>query len=343
MPIFLRYPMPNPDVPRDDVWAVQEMLGFLGYMAEDGRVDGPTLVNLKIDGIFGPRTESAVLGFQEYEGIFADGIVGPQTMEALENAYARRQVEIASPGLLFQADGDGTLAERSTDRQERIPLVRVDMDAYGEGYGRITMRADAAADLKAVREVLHAHGAQLTTSGGIRSLTANVSANRSATSMHYVGRALDLFVYSGMNDVEDDPYVIRPRAADPLGNETRGTDRLWTVYARCSKAGPLAEERTFEDAVTYRNRKSGVTVSGSFLNLTRLFFDHGFHAVGARPAFMRGGSWLGAEWWHFQYERGLVKGLSTFGGELLRTYVRSTVEDTPPWKFRDRVFGETWF
>lgn len=343
MSIFLRYPMPNPDIPRDDVAAVQEMLAFLGYMAEDGRVEGPTLVDLKVDGLFGPRTESAVLGFQEYEGIFADGIVGPQTMEALENSYARRQVELASPGLLFQRDDDEIVPERLVDRQERIPLVRVELDAYGEGYARITMRADAAAALVKVRDVLHEHGAKLTTSGGIRSLNANVSANRSATSMHYVGRAMDLFVYSGMNNADEDPYVIRPRASEPLGNETRGTDRLWTVYARCKSKGPLAQQRTFKDAVTYRNRKSGLAVSGIFINLTKLFHDHGFRAVGARPAFLRGGSWLGAEWWHFQYETGLVKGLSTFGGELLRTHVRSTVEGTPPWKFRDRVFGETWF
>ncbi|MEM9717303.1 MAG: peptidoglycan-binding protein [Pseudomonadota bacterium] len=342
--ILLRNPMPNPHAPRDDVAAVQEMLAFLGYMAEDGRVEGPSLTKLLVDGIFGPRTEAAVVSFQEYEGILADGIVGPQTMEALEGAYARRQVELASPGSLFDAEFDGVVsAERNDDVQQRIPLVRVKMDAYGEGYGRITMRADAAAALEKVRETLHAHGAILTTSGGIRSLTANVSSNRSATSMHYVGRAVDLFVYSGMNNIDDDPYVIRPRKSAPTGDETRGTDRYWTVYARCKKQGNLAKHQTFEDAVTYRNRKSGVETSGKFLNLTELFRLHGFSAIRARPSFERGGSWLGAEWWHFQYEKGLVKGVSTFGGELLRTYNRASIEGTPPWKYRDRVFGETWF
>ena len=344
MSIFLSYPMPNPGAPRDDVAAVQEMLTFLGCMAEDGGIEGPTLVKLVVDGIFGRRTESAVIAFQEYEGILADGIVGPQTMEALEGAYARRQVELTSPGLLFDPEDDATaVAERNEDILQRIPLVRVKMDADGEGYGRITMRADAAAALEKVRETLHAHGAILTTSGGIRSLTANVSANRSATSMHYVGRAVDLFVYSGMNDVERDPYVIRPRASAPLGDETRGTDRYWTVYARCKLQGKLAKKKTFKDVVTYSNRKSGVETSGRFLNLTELFKSHGFRAIRARPSFQHGGSWLGAEWWHFQYENGLVKGVSTFGGELLRTYAQATVEGSAPWKYRDRVFGETWF
>jgi len=350
MSSFLRNPMPNPGVPRDDVRAVQEMLAFLGYMAEDGRIEGPSMVKLKVDGLFGPRTEAAVLAFQEYEGILADGVVGPQTMEALENAYARRQVELSSPGLHFE-EREAHLAtdERLGNLQTRIPLVRVDTDKWGEGYARITLRADAARAVESVREILQAHGAKLTTSGGIRSLAASVSANRSATSMHYVGRAIDLFVYSGMNhpfheDPEkSDPYVIVPRASAPLGTETGDTDRRWTVFARCAKDGPLAEEMSFTNAVTYRNRKSGVSGSGRYLNLTKLFEENGFKAIRARSAFLRGGSWLGAEWWHFQYEAGLVRGVSTFGGELLRTFPQSKVEGTPPWRFRDRIFGETWF
>ena len=335
--IFLRNPMPNPKVPRDDVAAVQEMLLFLGYKAETGRIEGPTLRNLEVDGLYGPQTEAAVLAFQEYEGILADGIVGPTTMAALEEAFARRQVELASPGLFF----DET-AEAETGHT-RIPLVRVKMDQFGEGYPRITMRADAAKELEAVRDVLHAHGAILTTSGGIRSLGAAVSANRSSVSMHYVGRAIDLFVYSGMNDPDADPFVVCPRASDPLGDEGDDMDRLWTVYARCSTGGDLSKDMKFDDAVTYRKRKGGVKCEGNFLNLTRLFEQHHFKAIKARPAFLRGGGWLGAEWWHFQYEGGLVKGVSTFGGELLRTYSQSTLEGTSPWRFRDRVYGETWF
>jgi len=39
-----------------------------------------------IDGIFGPRTEAAVIEFQRTMGIQVDGIVGPQTWAALVNA-----------------------------------------------------------------------------------------------------------------------------------------------------------------------------------------------------------------------------------------------------------------
>jgi hypothetical protein len=60
-------------------------------------------------------------------------------------------------------------------------------------------------------------------------------------------------------------------------------------------------------------------------------------------SFFTGGTWLGAEWWHFQYETGLEQGVSSFGNELLKVYDREQLEDTPPWRYRDRVFGVNWF
>ncbi len=57
-----------------DVADLQECLRGLGY--DDSLVDG----------IFGTRTRSAVTDFQRAEGLVADGIVGPDTRQALENA-----------------------------------------------------------------------------------------------------------------------------------------------------------------------------------------------------------------------------------------------------------------
>ena len=42
-----------------------------------------------LDGIFGPRTETAVRRFQELEGLVADGVAGPMTLAALSAPSGR--------------------------------------------------------------------------------------------------------------------------------------------------------------------------------------------------------------------------------------------------------------
>lgn len=64
------------------VRAVQEQINFRN--GENGHT-------LNVDGIFGPRTEKAVRAFQkamagEIPGFKTDGIVGPQTWQALVTA-----------------------------------------------------------------------------------------------------------------------------------------------------------------------------------------------------------------------------------------------------------------
>ncbi len=45
----------------------------------------PSIPTVTVDGIFGPRTQEAVVAFQRFEGLPQDGIVGPQTWNALYN------------------------------------------------------------------------------------------------------------------------------------------------------------------------------------------------------------------------------------------------------------------
>ncbi len=329
--MILRNPMRDHPRRREDVASVQEMLKRLGYRVERGPVYAPEYVELIVDGIYGDDSEAVVMSFQEDEGILADGIVGPQTLRTLEAALARREIELTSPG------ADSLSAEEYEEGQEpdyieRYHLAKVNADKYGEGYTRFSLRSDAANAYNAVRKIVNDHGGIITSSGGIRSLSANVSSNRSATSFHYVGRAFDLFVYSGMVNEKKDPFVIAK------GDEPR----TWRVYARCTKKGTHAKDMNISGVVTYKSRDGSLATSGKFLDLTALMAEHGFKPIRARKSFERGGSPMGAEWWHFQYEKGLVQGMSTFGSELLKLYAQSTLEPTAPWRYRERVFGVSW-
>jgi peptidoglycan hydrolase-like protein with peptidoglycan-binding domain len=58
------------------VRGVQEEFQFRNLSGDASR-------GLQIDGVFGPRTDAAVRGFQDAVGIDADGIVGPLTWRAL--------------------------------------------------------------------------------------------------------------------------------------------------------------------------------------------------------------------------------------------------------------------
>ena len=256
---------------------------------------------LVCDGLFGPMTEAAVLSFQVARGLYDDGIIGSRTWAELRRGHE---------SLL-------------------LPWVRVSADQYADGYTSFQLREDVAEEYMMVRDACQEAGAVITSSGSKRSLTAKVGSNRSATSLHYVGRALDLFVYSAMVDPQTDPYVC---VADVTA------DRYWTVWARC-KGG---EEKTL-DGYVYKGRTTK-TVRGKFINLTELFARHGFERIRARRSFFSNpANNGGAEWWHFQYEGGLIPGTTSFGDELLKMYEISQVADTPPWKEAGRVWGVNWY
>ena len=61
--------------PGNAVSELQRRLSLLGYYRGD------------IDGFYGPLTRQAVMDFQTANGLAVDGIVGPQTYQALEKAY----------------------------------------------------------------------------------------------------------------------------------------------------------------------------------------------------------------------------------------------------------------
>jgi peptidoglycan hydrolase-like protein with peptidoglycan-binding domain len=89
--------MPNPGQPTiqegdqgDAVKRVQRALR---------RVPGP---DLTVDGIFGPATKTAVMEFQQVDGLTVDGIVGPQTWAALPDGGPMPTLELGSTGEIVQ-------------------------------------------------------------------------------------------------------------------------------------------------------------------------------------------------------------------------------------------------
>ena len=287
----------------EDVKTVQEILSKLSYKPGS------------IDGKYGDKTERAVIRFQEASNLYADGVVGPNTWQALKQA------------LLIHVEEQFTPLVDNEKQTGIMNWVRVPADSYRDGYDRFFLREDVAdAYLRVYKKVKEA-GGMLTSSGARRSLNARAGVSRSATSFHYTGRALDLFVGSAMENRIRDPFVV---AAED--------DRYWRVYARAEGGDAMEIE-----AVTYGTRKKGKLVSGRFIDLTSIFQEEGFERIRARSSFFTGGTWLGAEWWHFQYEKGLEKGISTFGDELCKVYTEEQLCTTSPWEYRTRRFGINWF
>lgn len=261
--------------------------------------------SMKADGIFGNKTEQAVEVFQAKNRLYVDGKVGPITWAALQREPSD---DIPIPN-------------------EKLKFSKVYCDKYEKGYGVTSLRSDCAEDFKKVVEEAHEHGAIVTSSGGRRALSASVGANRSKTSFHYTGLAHDLYIWGGMVDPLHDPYVL-----------TKGSEfRKWTVWARCDIGGEVLTLKGY----TYDHVE--VEVTDRFINLTELFDSYGFSPISSRASFMNGGSAIGAEWWHFQYDQQLVVGESTFGEELLKVYSLPTLEKYSLWNYKNYVFGVNWW
>lgn len=89
---------------------VQTWLNGLSAAGED-------IPMLAVDGKYGPATESAVRSFQEWAGLTKDGMVGPNTWNAMALAYRQRVGdEQVYPGIpLRQGQRGGTVETLQQD------------------------------------------------------------------------------------------------------------------------------------------------------------------------------------------------------------------------------------
>jgi hypothetical protein len=353
----------------ETVHAVQRILVALGYRFLHVRgVDGKLVcISPRQDGVFGPQTQAVLMDFQRDNALLVDGVIGKTTMAALEAAYARRRLEIDSPGTdaLDAFDRSGAVSLSAT----RLPFIRVPADrppGFEDACEALQLRSDVARAYGRVYNALRAAGAVMIASAGRRALDTPVSAFRSALSFNHLGRAVDLFPYSGMVDTDKDPYVIElPEDgsqalawrdavigdSDPNARAARSLEPpapwFWRVWARCRDDVDPATvpKQSISSAVTYLDRWGAkrALVEGRFIDLTALFAAEGFKPVSPRPLFFDfDGAMMNANWWRFQYEAGLVPEVSTYGGELLRVYAEATLAGTLPWQYRRAVYGHDW-
>ena len=273
-------------------------LGDTGRDVQDLQI----ILQLSVDGIFGPDTEAAVLVFQEAVGLYADGIVGRNTWAKL----GRNRLEV----------------KERFDNVECVGWHRVLADRYRDGYSSHSLRVDIAARyLDALREV-HSHGGIITSSGSKRRPDATVGRNRSSYSFHYLGRAFDLFVGSAMSDPENDPYVVTAEG------------RYWRVYCRADNGINLVLN------AWHHKRQRGYAVNGKFIDLTDIFGQHGFRRIPRRRGYNRD-NYGASEWWHFECHEGLKRG-DRFGRELCRVWDVNRLIDTSVWRNRHGVYGTDW-
>ena len=290
-----------------DVKELQRALKHLGYNCGVA------------DGIFGMGTRVQVEKFQEDNDLYPDGIVGSGTLSAMNPKLP--------DDLKFQIDGEPDPEETFI----KMPWTKVKTDQVegSEGYSYFRLRKDASESYNALREDVLALGGVITSAGAKRSLSdAKPTSTRSIKSMHYTGLAFDLALDTMGNNPKKDTYVF-----------VEAGDRKWKLWCRTENENVPVIKLT---ATTYKNTK--VVVEDRFFCFTDLAEKHGWKGIRARRSFFSGGTWLGCEAWHFQWEAGLTPGVSTFGGELLKLYSKAECKTFVHWeKTKNAVWQKSWF
>jgi hypothetical protein len=132
-----------------------------------------------------------------------------------------------------------------------------------------------------------------------------------------------------MQNPKKDPVVVVRE--DPA-------TRKWVVWMRTSNPDvPVVTLQGVQcSTVNDKTVLKTVEVTDRFFNFTALALKFGWKGISGRRKFFRGGGYTSAEWWHFQWEQGLVPGQTTFGSELLRLY---TPEQCTALRWWDDVKG----
>ncbi len=286
------------------------------------------------DGIFGQQTEDAVEAWQAKVKLYPDGVFGDGSMAAWNDYCESKGKQNYKFG--YPKVAPDPVEETGTDKLAWIKCPATPMP-NGHGYKRLTLRSDTATAYKKLHNEVEALGGYLTTAGGKRGLGGKSSPSRSKKSFHYTGRAFDLATYSGMSNADTDPFIV-----------VRNGERNWTVWVKADQAPVVTLQATVARSLKRANGTRYTQLrtfewTGRAVNFTEMAAKAGFNTIRGRKSFFKGGSYMGAEWWHFQWEEGLTKGTSTFGEELLKVYTLAECKRFAYWdEAKDAVFGVSW-
>ncbi len=211
---------------------------------------------------------------------------------------------------MFEDDGSFAEVPLASDLEGQFREWKgLPADVWRESCPQAWLGSDFEADYLGVLHACRRSGAALIVGSGRRTHIQQVSSDTSPTSLHYLGRALDLCPQAGLL-AEDLPYVV---VED--GKDARGLP-FARVYVRAGEGAPGVEVRTLEALIYRQGEFEKVPVEGAFLDLTALLAKHGFARGAARDGYLQDpGLW---HWWHFHNLKGLLPGRTTFGMEMLR-------------------------
>ncbi len=271
-------------------------------------------------GVFDYLTSGIVSAWQANHRLKPDSLWGAKSWE-------RGLLEARKAGRV------GELWPRVETTEIHLPRVE-QLVARKVSYDEVHLRPQAALAFRKVLKTVLDHGGILTTSGSRRSVRASGSRTRSKTSLHMVGLAVDLGVYTA------------GKPGGPLWITEEG-DRRWRVWVHA----PDAPEVEITPVIIGLPRSQRQPVTVRALDLTALLEEQGFSGIKARswaypdPA---ADEWGATEWFHFQHEAGLEEGHTAWGDVLLQSHglavFRATETKGAPrtWSYRHRAWGRGW-
>jgi len=190
-----------------------------------------------------------------------------------------------------------------------MKIVRVPADPWGEGYDHLRLRSDVAERWTAALAHVHDLGGILTTSGGMRSLDAPVTAGRATYSLHCLGLAVDLYVHGMGMTTWPAPYWCEPMDLEKL----QGRVTVWL----CPHALGFPIDRMEGARLVWSKGKISAddglwrclpNESDAPANLTDLLRDHGLHSIGPRKGWPK--KYGCSEAWHMEARDLIPQGAS---------------------------------